>query len=96
MNQLVRAQVGQISLLSLGGVMFVSVVRRANRVSSALPQSSDEDEHRFSADKPCWLDASNSRQKATGPLHVRSIGLAKADQQLLFFDSRSDYEQNKG
>ena len=25
-----------------------------NRVSSALPQCSDEDERRFSADKPCW------------------------------------------
>jgi len=37
-----------------------------------------------------------SRQKAPGPVHVRSIGLAKAGQQLLFFRLRSDDEETKG
>src|SRR5207253_10966666 len=37
----------------------------------------------------------NSRQKAPGPFHVRSIAVPKAGNQILFFGSRSDDEQTK-
>jgi hypothetical protein len=37
----------------------------------------------------------NSRQKAPGQFHVRSIAVPKAGRQVLFFGSRSDDQQTK-